>query len=188
MSPEPPDITDLLLAWNGGDQSALERLMPLVYDELRRLAQHYLRQERANHTLQPTALVHEAWLRLAQTNRLNWQNRAHFIGVAAELMRRILVDHARKHRAEMRGGAETRVALDEARDARAPQEVDLIALDEALDTLKALDSRQSRIVELKFFGGLEIAEIAEVLGVSPATVKRDWAWAKTWLYREISRR
>ncbi len=187
MSPEPPDITDLLLAWNGGDQSALEQLMPLVYDELRRLAQHYMRQERADHTLQATALVHEAWLRLVQTNRLTWQNRAHFIGVAAELMRRILVDHARKRRAQMRGGVETKLALNEALDALVPQEVDLVALDEALDSLSAFDPRQSRIVELKFFGGLEVAEIAEVLGISPATVKRDWAWAKTWLYREISK-
>ncbi len=185
MSSDAPDITEMLLAWNAGDEESLDRLAPLVYDELRRLAQHYLRNERADHTLQPTALVHEAWLRLVQTNRMTWQNRAQFFGVAAEMMRRILVDHARRHRAMMRGGAETRVAFDEARDVPQPQAVDLVALDDALNSLHAVDPRQSRIVELKFFGGLEIAEIAEVLDISPATVKRDWAWARTWLYREI---
>lgn len=183
----PTDVTQLLLDWNAGDQSALDRLVPLVYDELRRMAARQLRRERTDHTLQPTALVHEAWLRLAQTDRLTWQNRAHFLGVASELMRRILVDSARRHKAEMRGGGETRLALDEALGVSNQKEVGLLALDDALTSLAALDPRQSRIVELKYFGGLEIEEIAEVVGISPATVKRDWQWARAWLQREISR-
>ncbi|MEP7336647.1 MAG: sigma-70 family RNA polymerase sigma factor [Acidobacteriota bacterium] len=182
----PTDVTQLLLDWNAGDQNALDRLMPLVYEELRRIAARQLRRERADHTLQPTALVHEAWLRLAQTNRLTWQNRAHFLGVAAELMRRVLVDHARRRSAEIRGGGETRLALDEALGVSNQKEVGLLALDDALTSLAALDPRQSRIVELKYFGGLEIEEIAEVVGISPATVKRDWQWARAWLHREIS--
>jgi RNA polymerase sigma factor (TIGR02999 family) len=185
MSSETPDTTELLLAWNAGDQEALNKLMPLVYDELRRLAGAYLRQERADHTLQPTALVHEAWLRLVQTNRMTWQHRAHFIGVAAQMMRRILVDHARHHRA-MQGG-ETKVPLEAAQAVTLVGEVDLIALDDALNSLHQVDPRPNRIVELKFFGGLEIAEIAEVLDISPATVKRDWAWARAWLHRELSK-
>ncbi len=185
--PSPADTSELLIAWNEGDQSALERLMPLVYDELRRLAQHYLRGERVDHTLQPTALVHEAWLRLVQTNRMTWQHRAHFIGVAAEMMRRILVDHARQHRASKRGGSETRISLEDAQDVPRPLEVDVVALDDALKSLGRIDPRQNRIVELKYFGGLEIAEIAEVIGVSAATVKRDWVWARAWLHRELSR-
>jgi len=185
MPPETSEVTDLLIAWSQGDERAPEKLAPLVYDELHRLAEHYFRNERSGHTLQPTALVHEAWLRLAQTNRMTWQNRAHFIGVAAEMMRRVLVDHARRRRA--RDGAETKFTLDEALDVPKEQSVDLVALDEALNSLNRLDPRQRRIVELKFFGGLEIAEIAEVLGLSPATIKRDWAWARTWLHREISR-
>jgi RNA polymerase sigma factor (TIGR02999 family) len=183
----PTDVTQLLLDWNAGDQSALDRLMPLVYEELRRMAARQLRHERTDHTLQPTALVHEAWLRLVQTNRLTWQNRAHFLGVAAELMRRILVDHARRRSAEMRGGGETRLSLDEALSVSDQKAVGLLALDDALTSLAALDPRQSRIVELKYFGGLEIEEIAEVVGISPATVKRDWQWARAWLQREISR-
>ncbi len=183
----PTDVTQLLLDWNAGDQSALDRLMPLVYEELRRMAARQLRRERPEHTLQPTALVHEAWLRLVQTNRLTWQNRAHFLGVAAELMRRVLVDHARRRSAEMRGGGETRLSLDEALGVSAQKEINLLALDDALTGLAALDPRQSRIVELKYFGGLAIEEIAEVVGISPATVKRDWQWARAWLQREISR-
>lgn len=183
----PTDVTQLLLDWNAGDQAALAELMPLVYAELRQIAARQLRRERHEHTLQPTALVHEAWLRLVQTKRLTWQNRAHFLGVAAELMRRILVDHARRRSAGIRGGGETRLALDEALDVAQPREVALLALDDALTSLAALDPRQSRIVELKYFGGLEIDEIAEVLGISPATVKRDWQWARAWLHREISR-
>jgi len=187
MTPTTTDVTPLLLAWSEGDQEALDKLMPLVYDELRRLANHYLRHERPDHTLQPTALVHEAYLRLVQTNRMTWQNRAHFVGVAAELMRRILVDHARRHGAEMRGGPDHKLPLEAALDVPEPKAVDLIALDDALSSLAAIDPQQSRIVELKFFGGLSIEEIAEVLGISPATVKREWAWAKTWLRREIKK-
>lgn len=183
----PTDVTQLLLDWNAGDQRALAELMPLVYAELRQIAARQLRRERHDHTLQPTALVHEAWLRLAQTNRLTWQNRAHFLGVAAELMRRVLVDHARRRSASIRGGGETRLALDEALNVAPSREVNLLALDDALTSLAALDPRQSKIVELKYFGGLEIEEIAEVVGISPATVKRDWQWARAWLHREISR-
>lgn len=183
----PTDVTQLLLDWNAGDQRALAELMPLVYAELRQIAARQLRRERHDHTLQPTALVHEAWLRLAQTNRLTWQNRAHFLGVAAELMRRVLVDHARRRSARIRGGGETRLALDEALNVAPSREVNLLALDDALTSLAALDPRQSKIVELKYFGGLEIEEIAEVVGISPATVKRDWQWARAWLHREISR-
>ena len=183
----PTDVTQLLLDWNAGDQRALAELMPLVYAELRQIAARQLRHERHDHTLQPTALVHEAWLRLVQTNRLTWQNRAHFLGVAAELMRRVLVDHARRRSAGIRGGGETRLVLDEALNVASSRDVNLLALDDALTSLAALDPRQSKIVELKYFGGLEIEEIAEVVGISPATVKRDWQWARAWLHREISR-
>jgi RNA polymerase sigma factor (TIGR02999 family) len=183
----PTDVTQLLLDWNAGDQGALAELMPLVYAELRQIAARQLRRERRDHTLQPTALVHEAWMRLVHTERLTWQNRAHFLGVAAELMRRVLVDHARRRGAGIRGGGETRLSLDEAIGAAQPREVNLLALDDALTSLATLDPRQSRIVELKYFGGLEIEEIAEVVGISPATVKRDWQWARAWLQREISR-
>lgn len=187
MKSSPTDVTQLLLDWNAGDQSALDRLAPLVYEELRQMAARQLRRERTDHTLQPTALVHEAWMRLARTERLTWQNRAHFLGVAAELMRRVLVDHARRRNAEMRGSGETRLALDEALGVSNQKEIGLLALDDALTSLATLDPRQSRIVELKYFGGLEIEEIAEVVGISPATVKRDWQWARAWLHREISR-
>jgi RNA polymerase sigma factor (TIGR02999 family) len=183
----PTDVTQLLLDWNAGDQHALAELMPLVYAELRQIAARQLRRERSDHTLQATALVHEAWLRLVQTERLTWQNRAHFLGVAAELMRRVLVDHARRRSAGKRGSGETRLSLNEAIDVAQPREINLLALDDALTSLAALDPRQSKIVELKYFGGLEIEEIAEVVGISPATVKRDWQWARAWLHREISR-
>jgi RNA polymerase sigma-70 factor (ECF subfamily) len=182
-----PDVTQILQEVSGGDRDAPARLMPLVYDELRRLADHYLRQERPDHTLQPTALVHEAYLKLIDQTRVDWQNRAHFFGVAAQLMRRILVDHARRHRASKRGGFQQKLALDEAVDYSQPRDVDLVALDEALNVLAKLDERQSRIVELRFFGGLTIEETAEALGVSPATVKVDWSMAKAWLRREIGR-
>ena len=181
----PTDVTQLLLDWNAGDQAALAELMPLVYAELHQIAARQLRRERHDHTLQPTALVHEAWLRLVQTSRLTWQNRAHFLGVAAELMRRVLVDHARRRDAERRGGGETRLALDEALGVAQVRDINLLALDDALTSLGALDPRQSRIVELKYFGGLEIEEIAEVIGISPATVKRDWNMAKSWLRSEL---
>jgi RNA polymerase sigma factor (TIGR02999 family) len=182
-----PDVTQILQEVSGGDKDAPARLMPLVYDELRRLADYYLRQERPDHTLQPTALVHEAYLKLVDQTRVDWQNRAHFFGVAAQLMRRILVDHARRHRASKRGGLQQKMALDEAVDYSQPRDVDLLALDEALNALAQLDERQSRIVELRFFGGLTIEETAEALGVSPATVKVDWSMAKAWLRREIGR-
>ncbi len=179
------DVTEILQDWNGnGDAPA--RLMPLVYDELRRLAAGYLRRERFDHTLQPTALVHEAYLRLVDQSRVEWQNRAHFYSIAAQMMRRILIDHARAHASEKRGGHERRLSLDEA--AILPQEraADLIALDDALKQLAAMDERKSRVVELRFFGGLSVKETAEALGVHPATVERDWTIAKAWLYRELS--
>jgi RNA polymerase sigma factor (TIGR02999 family) len=182
-----PDVTQILQEVSGGDRDAPARLMPLVYDELRRLADHYLRQERPDHTLQPTALVHEAYLKLVDQTRVDWQNRAHFFGVAAQLMRRILVDHARRHRASKRGGFQQKLALDDAVDYSQPQDLDLVALDDALNALAQMDARQSQIVEMRFFGGLTIEETAEALGISPATVKVDWSMAKAWLRREISR-
>lgn len=179
-------MTTLLVRWRDGDREALEELMPLVYDELRRLARHYLRRERSDHTLQSTALVHEAYLRLAGSNAPNWQNRAHFFGVAAHIMRQILVEHARAYGAEKRGGGACKLVLDEA-VAFSPQiDVDVVALDKALGELTELDSQQGRIVELRFFGGLTIEDTSEVLGISPATVKRDWVTARAWLYRAMT--
>lgn len=170
----------------GGSPEVAEQLIPLVYAELRELAVSYLRRERADHTLQPTALVHEAYLRLVDQRNTTWQNRAHFFGIAAQAMRRILLDHARRKRAGKREGAATRVTLDEG-VAEAPQRsIDLIALDVALERLKSLDERQYKVVELRFFGGLDVDQTAEVLGISPATVKRDWTYAKAWLHRELS--
>lgn len=183
--PPPEDVTQILQDVIQGDKDASSRLMPLVYDELRRLAEHYLRQERPDHTLQATALVHEAYLRLIDQTRVNWQNRAHFFGVAAQVMRRILVDHARRHQAFKRGGFQHKLSLDEAVDYSQSRDVDLVALDDALTTLARLDTRQSQIVELRFFGGLTIEETAEALNISPATVKVDWSMAKAWLRREI---
>jgi RNA polymerase sigma factor (TIGR02999 family) len=179
--PEPERVTQLLLAWSGGAREALDELTPLVYDELRRLAGAYLRRERRGHTLQTSALVHEAFLRMID-QRVAWQNRAHFFGIAAQLMRRILVDHARSRDASKRGGGETHLALDEAE----AQDADVIALDDALNSLAAFDPRQSRIVELRYFGGLTIEETAEALGVSHATVEREWSLARAWLRRELS--
>ena len=162
--------------------------MPLVYDELRRLAHHYLQQERSDHTLQSTALVHEAYIRLAGGNAPQWQNRAHFFGIAAHVMRQILVEHARAHNAAKRGGAGVcKLTLDAALDVELRTDVDLVALDGALNRLSELDPQQSRIVELRFFTGLTIEDTSEVLGISPATVKRDWTSARAWLYREIDR-
>ena len=180
-------VTELLIRWRGGDRAALEELMPLVYDELRRLARHYLQMERIDHTLQSTALVHEAYLRLAGENAPQWQNRAHFFGIAARLMRQILVEHARGHRAAKRGGGACTLTLDEAVALPHRVDVDLLALDEALKDLAKLDEQQSRIVELRFFAGLTIEDTSEVMGISPATVKRDWTSARAWLYREIDR-
>ncbi|MBS1807889.1 MAG: sigma-70 family RNA polymerase sigma factor [Acidobacteria bacterium] len=181
------DVTHLLLDWNKGQQDALEQLMPLVYDELRHIAGRYLRKERPDHTLQTTALVHEAYIRLIDQNQANWQNRAQFFGVAAQMMRRILVDHARGHQADKRGGGAAKLSLDEAIEIADQREVDLIALDDALTNLAALDEQQSRIVELRYFGGLTVEEVAEVLKLSPATIKREWSMAKAWLHRELSK-
>jgi RNA polymerase sigma factor (TIGR02999 family) len=188
MIPPPHNITQLLIAWSNGDKDAFARLMPLVYDELRQLAARYLHRERPAHTLQATALVHEAYLRLVDQSQAQWQNRAHFFGVAAQVMRRLLVDHARRQHAAKRGGVVPKLALDEALQVAGGRAMDVVALDEALTALAALDSQHSRIVELRFFGGLTIEETAEVVGVSPATVKRDWSMAKAWLYRELCQR
>jgi RNA polymerase sigma factor (TIGR02999 family) len=185
-TPSPSTITRLLRQWGRGDADAGERLLPLVYAELRRRAQRYLRRERREHTLDPTALVHETYLRLVDQKQADWRNRAQFYGVAAVLMRRVLIDHARSHHARKRGGSLYRVPLDEGLAGRAPRDVDLMDLDQALVDLAARDARQARIVELRFFGGLSIEEAAEVIGVSPATAKRDWTMARAWLYRRVA--
>jgi RNA polymerase sigma factor (TIGR02999 family) len=182
----PQDITELLLAWSEGNQDALKKLTPLVYGELHRLAHHYMAGERTGHTLQSTALVNEAYLRLVQTNRVQWQNRAHFFGVSAQLMRRILVDFARSRQYAKRGGNAPVVSLDDA--PVAVQEcAELVALDDALSALSAMDPRKGQVVELRFFGGLSVEETAEVLKVSVETVMRDWRLAKVWLRRELRR-
>ena len=181
----PGGITLLLLKWSGGDSSAREELMPLVHDELRRLAAKYMRRERVNHTLQPTALVNEAYLRLVDQQRVKWQNRAQFFGLAARLMRNILVDHARSHRAAKRGGQQYSVSLSRADRVLEKPEIDLVALHEALERLAVHDPQKSRIVELRFFGGLTIDETAEVLDISHATVERDWKMARAWLRSEL---
>jgi RNA polymerase sigma factor (TIGR02999 family) len=180
-------VSELLVHWGHGDHAALEALIPLVYDELRRLARHHLRRERPNHTLQSAALVHEAYLRLVDQELPQWQNRAHFFGVAAQLMRHILVDHARRRRAAKRGAGAPRLTLDPTIALAQEQEVNLVVLDDALNRLASLDPQQSRIVELRFFGGLSIAETAVALGISPATVKREWATARAWLQREMNK-
>jgi RNA polymerase sigma factor (TIGR02999 family) len=179
-------ITELLIDWNNGRNGALEDLLPLVYGELRRLAAHRLRQERPDHTLQPTALVHEAYLRLVDQRRVRWQNRAHFYGVAAHIMRRILVDQARARKADKRGGEWQRVTLTDNKTPNESRDVDVLALDNALQRLATLDPQQERIVELRYFGGLTLEETAEVVGISTATVKREWAIAKAWLRAELS--
>ena len=186
MTPVPPaGVTSLLLSWGRGDPDAIERLAPLVYGELRRLARRELRGERAAHTLQPTALVHEAYLRLVGQRGVSWQNRAHFFAVASRVMRRILVDHARSRNAAKRGSGGRTVCLAEAGPLGQQRPADLIALDDALTGLAAIDPRQSRIVELRFFGGLTVEEAAHVTGLSPRTIKREWRMAKAWLGREI---
>jgi RNA polymerase sigma-70 factor (ECF subfamily) len=188
MSEEIPatdPVTRLLLDWSDGDDHSRDEMLPLVYDELRRLAARYLLRERRDHTLQPTALVHEAYLRLIDQRQVNWKNRAQFVGLAAVMMRRILVNHARDRAADKRGGDMRRVPLSDAETSGKPQEVDVIALHQALEQLSALDARKSRIVELKFFGGLTTNEIAEVLQLSPATIERDWSFARAWLYDAI---
>jgi RNA polymerase sigma factor (TIGR02999 family) len=184
---QPSDgITQLLLRWNGGDQTALDKLMPLVQSELRRLAGNYLRRERPGHTLQPTALVNEAYLRLVDQRQAKWQNRAQFYGIAAQLMRRILVDHARQHKAAKRGGSDQqRLSITSAHDVSDKPDLDLLALHEALEELAVVDPQQSRIVELKFFGGLSIEETAEVMNLGHATVERDWKMARAWLRRKL---
>jgi RNA polymerase sigma factor (TIGR02999 family) len=187
MQPSPAEVTRLIGEYRRGDRAALEQLVPLVYAELRKVAARALRAERQGHTLQPTALVHEAYLRLADQKDVQWQNRAHFLGCAAQIMRHILIDSARGRRAGKRGGGAVRVTLDDALGVAAARELDLIALDDALSALAALDARQARVVELRYFGGLSIEETAEVLGVSPATVSNDWAVARTWLRRELRR-
>jgi RNA polymerase sigma factor (TIGR02999 family) len=182
----PDGITQLLVRWSSGDQAALEKLMPLVYRELRKLAGNYLRRERQQHTLQPTALVNEAYLRLVDQRDAKWQNRAHFYGIAAQLMRRILVDHAREKHAEKRGGSDQqRLSITSAHGLATEPDLDLLALHEALEELKTIDPQQERIVELKFFGGLSIEETAEVMKLGHATVERDWKMARAWLRRKL---
>ena len=181
----PRDVTALLGDWSRGDRTALNELLPLVYAELRRVALRQLRKERANHTLQPTALVHEVFIRLVDQRRVDWQNRAHFFGVAANVMRRVLVDHARRHGARKRGEGVRCVSIDEARDVAAANELPVLALDQALDRLETVDAELARIVELRAFGGRTVEEAAHVLGVSPSTAKRDWRTAKAWLNREL---
>lgn len=181
------EVTQLLLAWGDGDRAALDRLKPLVHAELRRLAGHYLAGERHGHTLQATALVNEAYLRLVDSGARQWQNRAHFFGVAAQMMRQVLVDHARSRNYLKRGGGAQQVTFDEGLIVSDERAADIVALDDALLALDKLDERKSRIVELRFFGGLSIEETAEVLQVSPGTVMRDWTLAKAWLRREMSK-
>jgi RNA polymerase sigma factor (TIGR02999 family) len=181
----PNEITQQLIAWSNGDTAALERLIPAVYQELRRMADHYLRGERAGHSLQPTALVHEAYLRLIDQTKVEWHNRAHFFGVAAQMMRRILIDHAKAKQRAKGGGAAVKVSLDEGAVFSQERATELVALDDALQELGKLDERKSRIVELRYFGGLTVEETAQVLGVSDKTVMRDWNLAKAWLYQQL---
>lgn len=187
MSPAQPDVTVLLSQLTAGNQGAADKLIPVVYDELKRLARGYMRRERPDHTLQTTALVHEAYLKLVQQRTANWQGRSHFFGIAAQLMRRILIDHARAHLREKRGGAQLILPLNEALVFSPEHSEDLLRLDEALNRLSELDPRQGQVVELRFFGGLSVEETAEYLDVSPKTVKRDWAVAKAWLHGELRR-
>ena len=180
----PPNVTELLVAWNEGDEAALEQLMPVVYDELRRLARRHLAGERGERP-QTTALVHDAYLRLVDQRAVRWQNRAHFYAIAARMMRRILIDHARARVTDRRGGGAPHVALDHAAEVSAERADQLVALDDALLRLAEVDPRKSRVVELRFFGGMSVEETAEVLGISNATVMRDWSTAKAWLHRAI---
>jgi len=180
------NITDLLVGYGRGDKEALDKLMPIVYEELRRQAARYLRREQAGHTLQTTGLIHEAYVRLVDQRHVQWQNRAHFFGIAAQMMRRILVDHARTKKRAKRGGSDIKVSLADATVPVKERDLDVVALDEALSRLAQIDEPQSRVVELRFFSGLTVEETAEVMGISPATVKRDWSMAKAWLHRELS--
>ena len=181
------DVTGLLIRWSEGDAEALDRLLPIVYSELRSIADHYLRKERPGHTLQPTALVHEAYLRIVKTQGLEWQNREQFFGIAANLMRQILVDHARTARAQKRGGNFIKTPLDERSDPGVQLDSDILLLDEALTKFSMIDPQAARIVELRYFTGLTIDETARVMGCSPTSVKREWATARAWLHREIGR-
>jgi RNA polymerase sigma factor (TIGR02999 family) len=181
------EVTQLLLDWSEGDKAALDKLMPLVYGELRRLAHYYMGRERPGHTLQTTALVNEAYLKLIDQRSVHWQNRAHFFGIASQMMRRILVDHARSRHYVKRGGDARQVSIDEAMLVTPERAAEVVALDDALTVLAGVDRRKSQIVEMRYFGGLSIEETAEVLGVSPGTVMRDWTLAKAWLHREIKK-
>ena len=185
-TPSSHEVTQLLLAWSNGDQAAMDQLIPLVYEELRRLAKRQMGGERPGHTLQTTALVNEAYLRLIDSSQVHWQNRAHFFAISAQLMRRILVDFARARHNLKRGGKAPQVSLVEALEVAQEQGADLVALDDALQTLATLDPRQSQVVEMRFFGGLSIEETAEVLGVSHATVERDWKMARAWLRKAVT--
>ena len=187
-TPSTHEVTKLLLAWSQGDETVLEKLTPLVYEELRRLAHRYMARERPDHTLQTTALVNEAYLRLIDQKNVQWQNRAHFFAISAQMMRRILVDFARSRQYQKRGGQLHQVSLDKVLEVAQGQGADLVALDDALSALAAIDPRKSQVVELRFFGGLSVEETAEVLKVSPETVTRDWRMAKVWLLRELSRK
>ena len=186
MNTTPLNVTQLLVNWNNGDPSALNQLLPLVNDELRRLARNYLRRESPGHTLQPTALVNEAYLRLIDQRQVQWQNRAHFFGIAAQLMRRILVDHARRHAYAKRGGGAIQVSFDEGLAVTEAKAAELLAVHEALEQLTKLDARKGHIVELRFFGGLSLEEVAEVLSISSPTVQREWRAAKAWLHRILT--
>ncbi len=181
------DATQILAELNAGRADAAERLLPLVYDEFRAMAARYLRHERGNHTLQPTALVHEAYMKMVDQSRIDWQGRTHFFAVAAQAMRRVLIDHARHHRRQKRGGGRHKIALDEAVALSPQREEEVLALDEALQRLAEIDARQAKVVELRFFGGLTVEEVAKVLGVSKRTVEGDWTMARAWLKRELTR-
>jgi RNA polymerase sigma factor (TIGR02999 family) len=185
MSPDPANVTGLLLAWGTGDEAAFDRLVPIVYEELRRIARRYMAGQRRGHSLQATALVNEAYLRLIDVQHMNWQNRAHFLAMSARLMRRVLVDYARSKGSQKRGGGAVKVTFDEGLPVASGRGQDLVALDEALEALAKLDERRSRVVELRSFGGLSVEETASVLKVSPETVMRDWKLAKAWLAREM---
>ena len=181
------ELTQLLIDWSNGDQAAIDKLMPLVYEELRRLARHYMRRERPGHTLQTSALINEAYMRLVDQQNISWKNRAHFFGISARLMRQILVDHARAHNNAKRGGDQQKVPLDDIASLSKNRAYEIVALDDALQSLSTIDPQQTKIVELRFFGGLTIEETAEVLGISHATVEREWSMARAWLRKEMKR-
>jgi RNA polymerase sigma factor (TIGR02999 family) len=186
--PSTHEVTELLIEWSNGDKAALDKLMPLIHEELRRLAHYYMSHERPGHTLQTSALVNEAYLRLVNREGVHWQNRAHFFAIAAQVMRTILVDHARSHAYAKRGGGAHKIELDEAMIVSRERAAEVVALDDALKELANFDPQQSRVVELRFFGGLTIEETAEVLDLSPATIKREWSTAKAWLYQQVANR